>query len=174
MRKRRTFVDGATYHITSRTNGKEKIFDRKPGKVIMMMLLKEAKEKYNFVVHNFCIMPNHIHLLVTPKEGKDLPKIMSWIKTQFSKRWNNFNRSSGHIWGERYFARPINGTGDFLTVMDYIDKNPVKKGLVLYAWDWKESGAYHIQHEIPDFVDYSTIDRIFFLEFKRCRLLIGC
>ena len=75
--------------------------------------------------------------------------------------------------GNSYFARPIKGTGDYLTVMDYIDKNPVKKGLVLCAGDWKESGAYHVQHEITGFVDYSESDQLFFPEFTQQRLLIA-
>jgi len=160
------------YHVTSRTNGKEKVFDHKPGKTIMMRVLKEAKEKYGFTVANFCIMPTHIHLLITPKIGTDLPKIMHWIKTSFTRRWNTLKGTSGHIWGNRYFARPINDEQDYLTVMNYIDKNPVKKGLVLYPEEWKESGAFHIQHEISGFVDYNQIDRIFFLEFTKRRLLL--
>ena len=97
MRKKRVFLDGAMYHVTSRTNGKEKIFEHKPGKVIMMGVLKKAKEKYGFTVSNFCIMPTHIHLLITPKQGADLSKIMLWIKTNFTKRWNYFKGSSGHV-----------------------------------------------------------------------------
>ena len=172
MRPKRQFLDNTMYHITSRTNSKEKIFDHKPGKALMMGVLKEAKEKYDFTMANFCIMPTHIHLLLTPKKGADLSKIMLWIKTSFTKRWNFLKNTSGHIWGNRYFSRPINGNGDYLTVMDYIDKNPVKKGLVLYPGDWKESGAYHVQHEIPGLVDYSEVDRIYFLEFTRQRLLL--
>jgi len=86
MRKKRVFLDGAMYHVTSRTNGREKVFEHKPGKVIMMAVLKEAKEKYGFTVSNFCIMPTHIHLLITPKQGSDLSKIMLWIKTNFTKK----------------------------------------------------------------------------------------
>ena len=117
-----------------------------------------------FTVSDFCIMPTHIHLLITPKSGTDLPKIMLWIKTIFTKRWNALKKTLGHLWGNRYFARPIKNNGDYLTVMDYIDKNPVKKGFVVYPEEWKESGAFHICHEIPGFVD-ST--------FSTTRLLIG-
>ena len=170
--KKRILTDNTMYHVTSRTNNKAKIFERKPGKIIMMMVLKEAKEKFNFTVANFCIMPTHIHLLITPQKGNDLPKIMHWIKLHFTKRWNFFNRTSGHIWGTRYFARQITGLGDYLTVMDYIDKNPVKKKLVLCAGEWKESGSYHFKHDISEFVDYTNNNRIFYLEFSRHQLLI--
>jgi len=172
MTRKRKVLDNTMYHVTSRTNDKEKIFGHKPGKVIMMGVLKEAKEKYGFELANFCIMPTHIHLLITPKTGTDLPKIMFWIKLSFTKRWNALRGTSGHIWGSRYFARPITDEQDYLTVMDYIDKNPVKKGLVLYPEEWKESGAFHIQHEIQGFVDYTEVDRIFFLEFTKRRLLL--
>ena len=97
MRKKRLLLDNIMYHVTSRTNGKEKIFNHKPGKVIMMSILKEAKERFYFTVANFCVMPTHIHLLITPNKGADLPKIMLWIKTNFTKRWNRFYGKSGHI-----------------------------------------------------------------------------
>jgi len=153
MRKNRHFLDETMYHVTSRTNGKERIFDHRPGKAIMMRVLKQAKVKFGFRVANFCIMPTHIHLLITPKAGADLPEIIRWIKLSFTMRWHALKGTSGHVWGNRYFARPVNGNGDYLTVMDYIDKNPVKQGLVSCPEEWKESGAFHIHHKIPGFVD---------------------
>jgi len=66
MRKKRVFVDDSFYHVTSRTNDKIRVFDRKLGRKIMLLTLKDAKEKYNFILSNFCIMPTHIHLLIQP------------------------------------------------------------------------------------------------------------
>jgi REP element-mobilizing transposase RayT len=58
-------------------------------------------------------MPTHIHLLITPGEGGDLTRIMHWIKTHSAKRWNRIHGSTDHLWGARYFARPIKDPGDW-------------------------------------------------------------
>jgi putative transposase len=55
---------------------------------------------------------------------------MHWIKTHSAKRWNRIHGSTDHLWGERYFARPIKDPREYFYVMEYIDQNPVKAGLV--------------------------------------------
>jgi len=152
MRKRRVFIEGAFYHVTSRTNDKICVFDGELGKKLMLAVLEEAKEKYRFQLANFCIMPTHIHLLIEPVEGTKLSLIMQWIKTRSAKRWNRINESSDHFWGERYFARAIRDPQDFEVVMDYIDQNPVKAGLVKTTEEWTASGAFFKANNIPGLV----------------------
>jgi putative transposase len=144
MRKRRELIDGATYHVTSRTNNRIRVFDCNVGKIAIMLVLKEAKEKYGFQLHNFCIMPTHIHLLVTPADGTNLSRIIQWIKTKVTKRWNRIYGAEGHLWGERFFSRPVKDLQEYFYIYNYIDQNPVKAGLVQNAQDWKLSGAYYI------------------------------
>jgi len=141
MRRKRELVEGAMYHVTSRTNGKIRAFDGNLGQKTMLWALKEAKKKYAFTLHNFCIMPTHIHLLITPASGTSLSRIMQWIKTCSAKRWNYLHESKDHLWGERFFSRPVKSFEDYLLVNDYINQNPVKAGLVDNPNDWKASGA---------------------------------
>ena len=96
MRKRRLFVEGSAYHVTSRTNDKTRVFSGNLGRRIMILILQGAKDKFGFKLHNFCIMPNHIHLLITPAKGTDLSRIIQWVKTRSAKSWNcihGLNRS---------------------------------------------------------------------------------
>jgi putative transposase len=136
MRKKREFVDGAVYHVTSRTNDKTPVFADLAGRKTMLLVLMEAREKFGFTLANFCIMPTHIHLLIMPGEGGGLSRIMHWIKTQSAKRWNRYHGSINHLWGERYFARIIKDPQDYAYVMEYIDQNPVKAGLALSVGEW--------------------------------------
>ena len=159
MRKKREFIPGASYHVTSRTNDKTKVFSRYLGQRIMLLTLEDAKEKFGFRLHNFCVMPTHIHLLITPADGTDLSAIMHWIKTKSAKRWNCIHGSSDHVWGQRYFARPIKDLYDYFSVFNYIDQNPIKSGLVQAPQDWRPSGAYHIANNISNLVDYTPFDR---------------
>jgi putative transposase len=123
------------------------------------MVIKDAREKYGFKLANFCIMPTHFHLLIIPGPGADLSRIMAWIKTQSSKRWNFVHGSIGHLWGNRFFARVIKTPVDYIKVMTYIDTNPVKAGLSDHVGEWKASGAYHIRNEIKGLVDYDDFIR---------------
>jgi len=143
MRPKRDVIEGATYHVTSRTNGKKDAFFEKLGQRILLHVITEAKEKYEFQLHNFCIMPNHLHLLITPKNGTNISRIMQWIKTNSAKIWNSLNYSKDHFWGERFFSRPIKDMDEYINVFNYIDQNPVKAGLVSNPIDWIASGAYY-------------------------------
>jgi putative transposase len=153
MRQKRIIIEGAAYHVTSRTNGKFPAFESSLGRKIMLITLENAKEKYGFRLHNFCIMPTHIHLLITPNSGTDLSRIMQWIKTHSAKRWNCINNSKDHLWGERFFARQINTLNDYFVVQNYIDQNPVNAGLVSNAQDWEACGAYYIANGISGFIE---------------------
>jgi len=159
MRKNRVFAPGATYHVTSRTNDRNRVFASYLGQKIMLMTLQAAKAKYRFKLHNFCIMPTHIHLLITPTDGTDLSRIMQWIKTQSAKYWNRIHGSTDHLWGSRFFVRQIKDPWDYFSVSAYIDQNPVKSGLASYPPDWKPSGAYHITHNISSLVEFTPLSR---------------
>jgi len=120
----------------------------------MFSVILEAKKKYGYVLHNFCIMPNHIHLLITPAKNTNLSRIMQWIKTKSAKIWNQKHETSGHLWGERFFSRIIKDIDDFSTVFNYIDRNPVKAGLVNNPQEWRYSGAFYIKNDIEGFIDF--------------------
>jgi putative transposase len=163
MRKKREFVEGAVYHVTSRTNDKKRVFDGNVGRKIMLLVLEDAKEKFDFRLANFCIMPTHIHLLIIPGERGNLSRIMQWIKTHSAKRWNRIHGSIDHLWGERYFARIIKDPQEYFYVMEYIDQNPVKAGLAQTAGEWKASGAYYIRHNLSGMVDYTNSTRLSYI-----------
>ena len=159
MRKNREFNPGATYHVTSRTNNKNRVFANYLGQKIMLLTLQAAKEKYRFKLHNFCIMPTHIHLLITPADGTNLSRIMQWIKTQSAKHWNRIHGSTDHFWGSRFFVRQTRELREYLAVHYYIDQNAVKAGLAPSAPEWKPSGAYHIAQNINSLVDFTFLGR---------------
>jgi putative transposase len=159
MRQKRELIEGAAYHVTSRTNDKIRVFDKKLGQKIMLLVLEDAKEKFGFRLHNFCIMPTHIHLLITPTNGENLSRIIQWIKTQSAKIWNGIHGSKDHLWGERFFSRAMKDLQEYFVVHNYIDQNPVKAGLVNSPTDWKASGAYYIANDIDSLVDYFPFER---------------
>jgi putative transposase len=159
MRKKREFIDGAFYHVTSRTNDKIRVFENKLGRKIMLLVLEEAKDKFRFTLANFCVMPTHIHLLIQPEKGSSLSGIMHWIKLHSAKSWNFIHGSTDHMWGNRFFARAIKSRQEYEYVMNYIDQNPVAAGLSSSPADWKASGAFYKAHNIDGLVDFKPHER---------------
>ncbi|MDR1466509.1 MAG: transposase [Treponema sp.] len=66
------------------------------------------------------LLGNHIHFLIKPGKDGNLSEIMQWIKCNFAKTWNKANERKGHVWGERFYSRIINGMADFFRVREYI------------------------------------------------------
>jgi putative transposase len=131
-----------------------------------LTFIKKAKEKYPFQLLNFCIMDNHIHLLIKPAPGQSLSKIMQWIKGNFARYWNKVhNKQGGHLWGKRFFSKIINDVRYFLRVFNYIDKNPERAGVVEWAEAWEFGGLYHHRRGRMDVVDIPrrAILELFFL-----------
>ena len=162
MRKKREFIEGAYYHVTSRTNDKAKIFENRLGRKIMLKVLREAKDKFRFSLANFCVMPTHIHLLIKPGEGTNLSMIMQWVKTRSAKHWNKIHGSTDHVWGHRYFSLIVKDEQDYFITMDYINNNPIKAGLTESPTDWKASGAYHKSRNITTLPRLKDASRHFF------------
>jgi putative transposase len=152
VRKKREFIQGAFYHVTSRTNNKIRAFEDNLSRKIMLIILQDAKDKFRFRLANFCIMQTHIHLLIKPGENTNLSRIMQWIKTRSAKRWNFLHGSKNHLWGDRYFARAIKNPQEYESVMDYIDQNPVKAGLTAVPGEWSASGAYYREQNLKGLI----------------------
>ena len=148
MRKKRVFIQGAFYHVTSRTNNKIRAFENNLSRKIMLLILQSAKDKFHFRLANFCIMPTHIHLLIEPGEGASLSRIMQWILTRSAKRWNFLHGAKNHLWGDRFFARAIKDPNEYESVMNYIDQNPVEAKLCESPAEWPASGAYYRKQKV--------------------------
>jgi putative transposase len=80
---------------------------------------------------------------------------MQWIKGNFTKAWNKAHGIKGHLWGERFFSRIVEGIADFLRVKEYIANNPVKAGLVERAVDWVFGSVYQRMHGQIDLLEPS-------------------
>ena len=169
MRRNRQLQEGAEYHVTARINRGEMVFLIQEDRELFMAILKRAKKKFNFLLKNFCVMGNHIHLLIKPGPGVSLSKIMQWLLSVFAQSWNKKHNLSGHLWGERFFSRIISGILDFLHVFIYIDYNPVLAGLVIQPEQWMYGGLWHHKKGITDIT--SLEDTIVLELFPEHRIL---
>ena len=86
----------------------------------------------------YCLMPNHFHLALWPHKDGDLSRWMHWLLTTHVGRYLRHYHSSGHIWQGRFKAFPTEEDEHLLTVLRYIERNPLRAGLVdrAEAWPW--------------------------------------
>lgn len=153
MRKPRQLRDGARYHVTVRTNRRELILDSDSMKELFLGVMKRAKAKYRFQVENFCLMGNHVHLIIRPGKGESLSAIMRWILSVFAMTFNRVMHYTGHVWGDRFFSRIITDLRDYLRVFSYIDENPVLAHQTSSKAGWRYGGLWHDQHGYRVLVD---------------------
>lgn len=137
MRQPRVIVEGATYHVTARTNRKDMLMLAAQAKDAFVLCLDEACQQFDFELHAWVIMDNHVHLLLTPGESS-LADIMRSLLSSYAVSWNRMHCQMGHFWGERYHSRPIGSEIEFDHVMHYIINNPVRAELVesIGEWNW--------------------------------------
>jgi len=146
MRKNRMLVPGAYYHVSTRVNRGEMIFNSRVMKQLFLRVLQEAKAKYSFRLENFCIMGNHFHLLIRPANKANLSRIMQWVNSVFALRFNRMLGFTGHVWGERFFSVVLFSLADFLRTFIYIDNNPAAAGLQAGSANYEFAGRAH-EHE---------------------------
>src|SRR4051794_11782898 len=92
-------------------------------------------------MHSWVVMPNHVHLLFTPREGYSLKQIMHTIKSYTSSEANKLLGRSGSFWMREYFDRFVRNERHFNNAVRYVEQNPVKAGLCRKAEEWQWSSA---------------------------------
>lgn len=162
----RGLADGLIYHIINRGNGRQQVFHTDGDYRAFAELMAEASERYPVKVLAWCIMPNHFHLLVSPERADDLSRWMQWFMTSHVRRYHRFYNSSGHVWQGRYKSFIVQEDAHLLTVVRYIEGNPVRAHIVPSAKDWNwsshrgrtgatESSAEQLPVEMPsDWTSY--------------------
>lgn len=135
----RGLADGQIYHIINRGNGRQQVFHTDGDYRAFAELMAEASDRYPVKVLAWCIMPNHFHLLVSPEKADDLSRWMQWFMTSHVRRYHRFYNSSGHIWQGRFKSFIVQEDAHLLTVMRYIEGNPVRAQIVSSAKDWNWS-----------------------------------
>ena len=118
---------------------------RKPGDyAAFAQLMIDAKERANVELFGFCLMPNHWHLVLRPRSDRDLATFMSWLTNTHVKRYrSHYKQTSGHLYQGRYKSFPVEADEYFLTLLRYVEANPLRAKLVTraQAWKWSSLGC---------------------------------
>ena len=142
------------YHVVFRGINKQQIFEDKEDYDRFLSLLKQYQSICGYTMYAYCLMPNHIHLLI--KEGKeDLGKIFKRIGASFVYWYNLKYSRVGHLFQDRYKSEAVEDDAYLLTVIRYIHRNPVKAGLCSEPEDYCYSSFP--QYETDPLIDSGFI-----------------
>jgi len=148
MRKiKRIILDNCIYHITVRGNQKQTTFINADDFTKYGEILKHYKKKYKFKLYGYCLMPNHIHLILEIIEAKKLAKIMQGLSLTYTLYFNKKYQKVGHLWQGRYKSKIIQKDKYLVNCIEYVELNPLRNNLISnpfeYDWSsWKERLGY--------------------------------
>jgi putative transposase len=117
---------------------------------VYLDLLREDIESCGVSLTGYCLMSNHVHLVVVPKEPNGLARALKHTHGRYASYWNAVYRSSGHVWQGRYYSCPLD-QAHLWEALRYTELNPVRAGLVTDAvsWEWS-SAAVHCGKMVAD------------------------
>ena len=142
-RKPRFYLPGVPVHIVHRGQSRDPVFFESQDYATYAYWVGEAAKRYDVRVHAFVLMTNHIHFLVTPSGAKNISLFMQFIGRRYVPYINHKYGRSGSIWEGRYKSSLVNAEEYFLTVMRYIELNPVRAGMVDVPGHYRWSSFCH-------------------------------
>ena len=156
----RAAIGGICYHVINRGNGRARVFHDDADYDAFRDLFAPARDRLPMRVLGYCVMPNHFHLVLWPRHDGDLSRWMQWLLTSHVRRHHRRHRGCGHIWQGRFRAFPVQQDSHLLTVLRYVERNPLRARLVRRAENWQWSSLHDIAtRRRPEWLIDGPIDR---------------
>lgn len=138
-RSARILLENTCYHIIARGNQKQEVFFETIDYERYLQLLKKYKLKYHFKLYGYCLMNNHIHMIIDPSQSHELSKVMQGLNLSYSIWFNAKYDKIGHLWQDRFKSVVIQKDEYLLTCINYIEANPVRGNIVKNPFDYSWS-----------------------------------
>jgi putative transposase len=136
----RVVIAGCAHHVTQRGNNNEDVFFVEPDRRAYLSILKEQAERFELSVLGYCLMPNHLHLIVVPRGEESLAKAVGGTNLRYARHVNRVHGRSGHLWQNRFFSCAL-GPGHVLAAVRHVERAPLRARLVRRAWRYPWSSA---------------------------------
>lgn len=139
----RTASADIVYHVLNRANARMALFEDDGDYVAFERVLAQACERVSMRLLAYCVMPNHWHLVMWPPQDGALSRFMNWLTLTHTQRWHQHRHTvgDGHVYQGRFKSFPVETNEYLLTVCRYVERNPVRAGLVDRAEQWRWSSA---------------------------------
>jgi len=136
----RAVFTGVPHHITQRGNRREDVFFSDEDREVYLEWLQIYCEKHDVDVLAYCLMTNHIHLVLVPNSKDGLQRVLKPLHMRYAQRINRARGWEGHLWQGRFFSSPLDDSY-LLAAVRYIEQNPIRVGLANKAEDYRWSSA---------------------------------
>ena len=135
----RVVAEGVPYHIIQRGNRRQQVFFDNEDRLAYLCLLKEQGQVYGLEYWAYCLMTNHVHLIVVPSH-KESFRALAEAHRRFTRRINFKQGWRGYLWQGRFMSYPLDSRYLYAAVR-YVERNPVRAKMVKRAWEYEWSSA---------------------------------
>jgi len=135
-RKARVVLPHTPHHIVQRGHNRQIVFADSGDFSYYLSLVGEFKDLHDLKLHAYCLMTNHVHLLVEPPNARALASFMKRVAGRMTRYRNRLEGRTGTLWESRYKSSPVQRDSYLLTCCRYIELNPVRAGMVQYPEDY--------------------------------------
>jgi putative transposase len=136
----RITIPGVAHHITQRGNNRQQVFFVDDDRGLYLELLRRESKAYGLRLLGYCLMRNHLHLVGVPQQAHSLAKAVGRTHLLYTQYINRLHGRSGHLWQGRFFSCALDDAHCWAALC-YIERNPVRAGLVRRAWEYEWSSA---------------------------------
>jgi len=139
----RVVVPGIPFHVTQRGNDRQDVFLTDTDRQEYLALLAKRLERTRARILAYCLMDNHVHLVMLPHAANDLAETLGRVHCFYAQRFNTRYERSGHLWQNRFYSCALDD--DHLrAAIRYVELNPVRAGVLSSPWEYPWSSAgYH-------------------------------
>jgi putative transposase len=135
---------GTVFHVLNRANLRLPLFEHPGDFRAFEAVLEQAQERTGTRVLAYCVMPNHWHLVLWPETDGEVSAMVGWLTLTHTQRWHAAHETvgTGHLYQGRFKSFPVQDDAHLLTVCRYVERNPLRAGLVARAQDWQWSSLW--------------------------------
>jgi putative transposase len=145
-RRARSIVGGYAYHVLNRANGRLRLFKKEADFAAFDQLVAEALQRVPLRLVGYALMSNHWHFVVWPRQRQhdEVSDFFRWLALTHSQRWHAHHGTAGmgHVYQGRFKSFPIAADEHLLAVLRYVERNPLRAGLVKRAEEWRWGSVY--------------------------------
>jgi len=131
---------GFPHHVVQRGNRRQRVFFREGDKEEYIRIIKEQSQRYGVTIWAYCLMDNHVHLIAVPQAAGGLARAIGETHRRYTRMVNFREHWRGYLWQGRFSSFPLD-TGYLYWAVRYVERNPVRAGIVKKAEDYRWSSA---------------------------------
>ena len=140
---------GFVYHVLNRAVARLTLFEKAGDYHAFQCVLQEAQARVPLPILSFCLMPNHWHFVVQPRDDHQVTEFFRWMTHTHTMRWHAHHHTSGtgHLYQARFKSFPVEDDDHLYTVLRYVERNPLRANLAEHAAEWPWGSYWHRQNE---------------------------